>query len=78
MPDLLFMLAYLPQRRLADKLSISTELECTVLEIKVIEGYGCTIDVVLTQGTLHEVCCCRQLALLRSIFILFGRDCADF
>ncbi len=56
MPDLVFMLAYLPQRRLADKLSFCPELECTVLEVKVIEGYGCTIDVVLTQGYLKEVC----------------------
>ena len=54
MPDLLFHLAYLPQKRLADRLALCAELECTVLEVKVIEGYGCTIDVVLTQGVLRE------------------------
>lgn len=54
LPDLLFMLSNLPQRRLADKLAFSSELECTVLEVKMIAGHGCTIDAVLTQGTLRE------------------------
>lgn len=29
-------------------------LQCTVLEVKVIEGHGTTIDVVLVNGVLHE------------------------
>ena len=31
-----------------------SELQCTVLEVKVIEGLGTTVDVVLVNGVLHE------------------------
>ncbi|KAI8830025.1 P-loop containing nucleoside triphosphate hydrolase protein [Chytriomyces cf. hyalinus JEL632] len=53
-PDLLHLLVDLTQNRLTDSLMYLSELECTVLEVKVIEGLGTTIDVVLSNGILHE------------------------
>ncbi|KAI0216205.1 eukaryotic translation initiation factor 5B, partial [Massospora cicadina] len=53
-PDLLHLLVTLTQSRLTDRLMYVSELECTVLEVKVIEGLGTTIDVVLSNGYLNE------------------------
>ena len=53
-PDLLNILVVLTQQRMTEKLMYLSELECTVLEVKVIEGFGTTIDVVLSNGVLHE------------------------
>ncbi|KAJ6257022.1 Eukaryotic translation initiation factor [Drechslerella dactyloides] len=53
-PDMLKLLVTLTQQRMAEKLMYLSELECTVLEVKVIEGLGTTIDVVLSNGVLRE------------------------
>lgn len=53
-PDLLRMLITLSQDRLYEKLMFMNVLQCTVLELKVIEGLGHTIDVILVNGTLNE------------------------
>lgn len=39
---------------MAERLMFISELQCTVLEVKVVEGHGTTIDVVLVNGVLHE------------------------
>ena len=53
-PDMLMLLVRLTQERMTEKLMYLSELECTVLEVKVIEGHGTTIDVILSNGVLHE------------------------
>lgn len=53
-PDMLQLLVNLTQERMSERLMYLSELECTVLEVKVIEGLGTTIDVVLSNGTMKE------------------------
>jgi translation initiation factor 5B len=53
-PDMIMLLVNLTQSRMAESLMYISELECTVLEVKVIEGLGTTIDVVLSNGYLRE------------------------
>lgn len=52
-PDLLLLMCQLTQSMMSEKLSYLSELQCTVLEVKVIEGLGTTIDVILVNGYLH-------------------------
>ncbi|KAJ3113786.1 hypothetical protein HDU96_002925 [Phlyctochytrium bullatum] len=53
-PDLLDLIINLTQTRMTEDLMYLSELECTVLEVKVIEGLGTTIDVILSNGVLNE------------------------
>ncbi|KAL0392298.1 UNVERIFIED_CONTAM: Eukaryotic translation initiation factor 5B, partial [Sesamum radiatum] len=53
-PDLLLLLVQWTQKTMVKRLTYSDEVQCTVLEVKVIEGHGTTIDVVLVNGVLHE------------------------
>ncbi|KOS38243.1 hypothetical protein ACN38_g10937 [Penicillium nordicum] len=53
-PDMLKLLTSLSQERMTNSLMYLSEVECTVLEVKVIEGLGTTIDVVLSNGILRE------------------------
>ncbi|KAH3902859.1 probable Eukaryotic translation initiation factor 5B [Saccharomycodes ludwigii] len=54
-PDLLWLLLELTQKRMSKQLRyVSDDIEATVLEVKVIEGFGTTIDVILSNGTLKE------------------------
>ncbi|OWM85049.1 eukaryotic translation initiation factor 5B-like [Punica granatum] len=53
-PDLLLLLVQWSQKTMVEKLTYIDEIQCTVLEVKVVEGHGTTIDVVLVNGVLHE------------------------
>ena len=53
-PDLLMLLVQLTQNLMNERLSYISDLACTVLEVKVVEGLGTTIDVILVNGVLHE------------------------
>ena len=53
-PDMLQLLVSLTQSRMSSDLMYLSELQCTVLEVKVVEGLGTTIDVVLSNGVLNE------------------------
>eukprot|EP01117_Protostelium_nocturnum_P008324 TRINITY_DN2973_c0_g1_i2.p1 TRINITY_DN2973_c0_g1~~TRINITY_DN2973_c0_g1_i2.p1 ORF type:complete len:914 (-),score=376.02 TRINITY_DN2973_c0_g1_i2:347-3025(-) len=53
-PDMLMLLVALTQKLLTKKLLSISKLQCTVLEVKMTEGLGCSIDVILVNGTLRE------------------------
>ncbi|KAK0735890.1 P-loop containing nucleoside triphosphate hydrolase protein [Apiosordaria backusii] len=53
-PDMLKLIAHLTQERMVGSLMYLSEVEATVLEVKAIEGFGMTIDVILSNGILRE------------------------
>ncbi|KAG7597798.1 Translation protein beta-barrel domain superfamily [Arabidopsis suecica] len=53
-PDLLLLLVQWAQKTMVEKLTYVDKVQCTVLEVKVIEGHGITVDVVLVNGVLRE------------------------
>ncbi|KAH3659214.1 hypothetical protein OGATHE_006098 [Ogataea polymorpha] len=53
-PDLLWLLLELTQKRMSKQLKYLSHVEATILEVKVVEGLGTTIDVVLSNGILRE------------------------
>ena len=54
MPDLLQTLVHLSQSRLNERIRFIDSVQCTVLEVKMIEGLGTTMDIILINGTLRE------------------------
>lgn len=53
-PDLLALLVQKAQTELSDRILYRETLQATVLEVKVTEGFGATIDVILANGELEE------------------------
>ncbi len=70
-PDLLLLLVQLTQQMMQKRLSYCAAVECTVLEVKTVEGLGTTLDVVLVNGTLNKsdtiVVCGMQGAIVTPI-----------
>lgn len=52
-PDLIGMIIKTCQTQLKDRLYEKLNFECTVLEVKMIEGHGTTVDVILKNGELR-------------------------
>ncbi|WRT66933.1 uncharacterized protein IL334_003898 [Kwoniella shivajii] len=53
-PDMLLLLVKLTQERMNAGLMYISELDCTILEVKTVEGLGTTIDVILSNGVMRE------------------------
>lgn len=53
-PDMLKLIVQLTQDRMVGSLMYLSEVQATVLEVKAIEGFGMTIDVILSNGILRE------------------------
>ncbi len=54
LPDLMYLILHLTQTLMTRRLVLKKRLDCTVLEVKAVEGRGTTIDVVLVNGKLNE------------------------
>lgn len=53
-PDMLKLIIQLTQERMVGSIMYLSEVQATVLEVKAIEGFGMTIDVILSNGYLRE------------------------
>lgn len=53
-PDLMQLLVKMTQSLMVERLMFVPDLQCTILEVKQIEGLGTTIDVVLINGEIRE------------------------
>jgi translation initiation factor 5B len=51
--DLVLLKIKLVQQFMESKISYKDELQCTVMEVKPVQGYGMTMDVILVNGILH-------------------------
>ena len=53
-PDILMLLVQITQKMMVERIMWTPLVQCTVLEVKVVEGLGATADVILANGTLKR------------------------
>jgi translation initiation factor 5B len=53
-PDLLALMVFMTQKWMNRKLTLISDLECSIMEVKTEEGLGTTVDAILSNGTLKE------------------------
>jgi translation initiation factor 5B len=54
LPDLLALMTQMTQKHMTKKITLQSKFECTILEVKVVDGYGTTIDIILSNGLIRE------------------------
>ena len=52
--DVLLLLCQMAQRKITEQIMWHANLQCTVLEVKAIDGLGMTVDVLVVNGYLRE------------------------
>ena len=53
-PDLISLVVWYAQTNLEQQILYREEMQATVLEVKVTEGHGTTVDIILANGTICE------------------------
>jgi translation initiation factor 5B len=52
--DLIYLKIKLVQQYMETKISFKDDLQCTILEVKPVQGFGMTMDVILVNGILNH------------------------